>query len=240
MLRKPTKPPSKSAVLTPSVPKLIQDAKGGNARAFEEIYLLYKGRVYALCFRVTKSMPDSEDLTQEVFMQVRRKLHGFRGDSAFSTWLYKVTFNMARMFLRKRNVQDPYFLASTIDETSTGAITGPPYYGYAPIRYLALKRAVASLPPGRRAVVILHDVNGLTHREIGLRLGIAPATSKTQLHHAHVKLRLLLSASHQFRVKGRNSSERIPAIKRAACFVEENDCRVPALTQITVLGSCSI
>ena len=216
MFRKFTKPPSKVAVVTRDVPELIQDAKRGNASAFEEIYLLYKGKVYALCFRVTKSMPDSEDLTQEVFMQVRRKLHGFRGDSAFGTWLYKVTFNMARMFLRKRNGQDPYFLASTIDETSTGATIGPPYYGYAPIRYLALKRAVASLPPGRRAVVILHDVNGLTHREIGLRLGIAPATSKTQLHHAHVKLRSLLSASNQFGAKGRDSHETIPALERAA------------------------
>jgi len=216
MFRELTKPPSKVAVVTRDVPELIQDAKRGNASAFEQIYLLYKGKVYALCFRVTKSMPDSEDLTQEVFMQVRRKLHGFRGDSAFGTWLYKVTFNMARMFLRKRNGQDPYFLASTIDETSTGAIIGPPYYGYAPIRYLALKRAVASLPPGRRAVVILHDVNGLTHREIGLRLGIAPATSKTQLHHAHVKLRSLLSTSHQFGAKGRDSRETIPALERAA------------------------
>jgi len=216
MFRKSMKPQSKAAVVVRDMPELIQDAKRGNASAFEEIYLLYKGKVFALCLRVTKSMPDSEDLTQEVFMQVRRKLHGFRGDSAFSTWLYKVTFNMARMFLRRRSVLDPCFLVSTIDETSTGAILGPPYYGYAPIRYLALKRAVASLPPGRRAVVILHDVNGLTHREIGVRLGIAPATSKTQLHHAHVKLRSLLSATDQFRAKRRNSSVSVPGLERAA------------------------
>jgi len=214
MFRESMKPQSKAAVVIRDMPELIQDAKRGNASAFEEIYLLYKGKVFALCLRVTKSMPDSEDLTQEVFMQVRRKLHGFRGDSAFSTWLYKVTFNMARMFLRKRSGLDPYFLASTIDEAS--AIIGPPYYGYAPIRYLALKRAVASLPPGRRAVVILHDVNGLTHREIGVRLGIAPATSKTQLHHAHVKLRALLSASHQFGANSRNSSVTVSTLERAA------------------------
>jgi RNA polymerase sigma-70 factor (ECF subfamily) len=191
------------------MPMLIQEAKRGDVRAFEEIYRLYKGRVYALCVRVTKSIPDSEDLTQEVFIQVRRKLHSFRGDSAFSTWLYKVAFNRAMMFLRRRRADEPSLDLSCVGEAPGGLVWQPPFYGNEPVRRLALLRAIASLPTGGRTVVILHDVNGLTHREVGLLLGIAPTTSKTRLHHAHVTLRLLLNASHPLGKKTSTAREAI-------------------------------
>lgn len=191
------KPPENIPAIPRAIPMLIQEAQRGDVSAFEEIYRLYKGRVYALCVRVTKSIPDSEDLTQEVFIQVKRKLHNFRGDSAFSTWLHKVAFNRARMFLRRQRVEEPSLDLSCVEDPSGGIMWRPPFYGNEPVRRLALMRAIASLPTGGRTVVILHDVNGLTHREVGLRLGIATTTSKTRLHHAHVTLRSLLSVSHQ-------------------------------------------
>ena len=180
---------------------LVHQAKLGSSRAFDEIYEMYRSKVFGVCLRITRSRADSEDLTQEVFIQARRKLEIFRGDSAFGTWLYKIAFNRALMFLRSRCIEEPSSDLAQLERTSMSASFPPPFYGYEPIRYLALKRAIASLPAGRRSVVILHDLNGLTHREVGSRLGIAASTSKAQLHHAHVALRSFLGVEHHLKAR---------------------------------------
>jgi len=173
---------------------LIEKAKKGNANAFHEIYCLYRNQVYGLCLRLTRSIPDAEDLTQETFVQVKRKLNDFSGKSAFGSWLYRVSFNLTMMFFRKQRIAKSYAQLADVERAATGNLSEPPFHGCEPVSYLALKRAIASLPPGRRNVVILHDVNGLTHHEVGLRLGIAANTSKSQLHKAHLTLRSILSA----------------------------------------------
>jgi RNA polymerase sigma-70 factor (ECF subfamily) len=209
------KPTPKSAAPYRAVTILIHNARLGSPSAFEEIYHLYKGQVYRLCLRVSKSVPDSEDLTQEIFIQVRRKLHSFRGDSAFGTWLYRVAFNTTMMFLRRRGPEEPCPDLS-LERTAAAIMPPPPFYGYAPVRILALKRAIAALPTGRRNVVILHDINGLSHREVGLQLGITASTSKTQLHHAHLTLRSLLNGSHPPRAKAHVSRAVIQSSERSA------------------------
>jgi RNA polymerase sigma-70 factor, ECF subfamily len=173
---------------------VVEQARNGDMAAFEKLYYLYKRQVYALCFRMTKDVFDSEDLTQEVFLQVYRKVSGFRGEAAFGTWLYRVTFNIVMMHLRRRRMEAPPLSLSELKNHPNGM---PPSLRSqtcrGPLACLALKEAIDDLADGRRTVVIMHDVQGLTHREIGLRLGIKDGTSKSRLHQARRKLKNLLA-----------------------------------------------
>ncbi len=203
-------PITKVPCKTPTVESLTYEIERGNYVSFEKIYHLYKNQVYRVCLRITKCGPDAEDLTQEVFLQAQRKLHTFRGDSAFATWLYRVAFNTVMMFLRRRRVEQRSAERAKAEETPTQVRLSSSFYGPEPIRYLALKRAIASLPAGRRAVLILHDVNGLTHREVGLRLGIAASTSKMQLYHARMALRSFLEVPRQADAQNKPSASAAP------------------------------
>ena len=161
---------------------------GDGSANFNQIYGLYRRKVFALCLRLTKDIVASEDLTQDVFLQVYRKMSSFRGDAAFATWLYRVARNVVLMHMRKRSIQT---VAADVSELEEGAATAVStrVAGVEPLRCLALKRAISSLPEHRRHVLIMHDIHGFTHRELSSRLGIQAGTSKSQLHHAHISLR---------------------------------------------------
>lgn len=171
--------------------ELCRLAAGGNIAAFELIYERYHRRTYSLCLRMTSSQTEAEDLTQEVFIQLFRKIGSFRGDSAFSTWLHRLTVNQVLMHFRRRSVKN--------ERTSEdGEMPEQMVHGTANpnkmqvVDRIALKNAIAELPNGYRNVFILHDVEGFEHEEVARKMGISVGTSKSQLHKARLKLRGLL------------------------------------------------
>jgi RNA polymerase sigma-70 factor, ECF subfamily len=172
--------------------------------AFEEIYHLHHKRVYSICFRMLQNASDAEDLTQQVFIQLFRKLHTFRGESSFTTWLHRMTVNQVLMHFRRRMVKTE----KTTEDGSTPIriVTGTENPSrMAVIDRIALNQAIGQLPPGYRMVFILHDVEGFEHDQIGKMLGCAVGTSKSQLHKARQKLRRLLTG-RQTTPKNRNKA----------------------------------
>lgn len=170
---------------------LAQKAGNGNVAAFELIYQRYHRRTYSLCMRMTQSGTEAEDLTQEVFIQLFRKIGSFRGDSAFSTWLHRMTVNQVLMHFRRRGVQNE---KTTEDgEMPEQIVRGTENHTKMPILdRIALDKAIAQLPNGYRTVFVLHDVEGFEHEEIARMLKLSVGTSKSQLHKARLKLRKLL------------------------------------------------
>jgi RNA polymerase sigma-70 factor (ECF subfamily) len=159
--------------------------------AFEELYQRHHRRVYSVCLRMTHNVPEAEDLTQEAFVQLFRKIGSFRGDSAFTTWLHRLTVNQCLMHFRKRSVK----LEHTTEEGETPVqiVQGSENPNRMPVLdRISLDRAVEQLPAGYRSVFLLHDVEGHDHEEIAQMLGVAVGTSKSQLHKARMKLRRLL------------------------------------------------
>lgn len=172
----------------------IERAKQGDAEAFEFLYSLHKRRVYSLCLRMTGNTAEAEDLTQEAFLQLFRKVSTFRGESAFSTWLHRMSVNVVLMHLRKKGLpvvaleetlegdeETPKKEPGALDPVLTGSIDR-----------LRLQQAVENLPPGYRTVFVLHDVEGYEHNEIAEIVGCSIGNSKSQLHKARLKLRELL------------------------------------------------
>jgi len=176
----------------------IERAKQGNAEAFEFLYNLHKRRVYSLCLRMTGNTASAEDLTQEAFLQLFRKIGTFRGESAFSTWLHRMSVNVVLMQLRRKNLP-----LVPIDETMEGEDESsvrkepgaPDERLTGSIDRLQLQRAVDELPPGYRTIFVLHDVEGYEHNEIAGIVGCSIGNSKSQLHKARIKMRELLRAN---------------------------------------------
>lgn len=172
--------------------ELARLAAGGNLQAFETLYQKYHRRTYSLCFRMAGNQAEAEDLTQEVFIQLFRKVGSFRGDSAFSTWLHRLTVNQVLMHFRKRSVKSEK--TSEDGEMPEQVVIGTANPDRMPVvDRLALDSAIAQLPPGYKKIFILHDVEGFEHEEIARRLGLSIGTSKSQLHKARMKLRGLLN-----------------------------------------------
>lgn len=172
--------------------ELARAAAAGDATAFEKLYEQHHKRVYSLCFRMLGSASQAEDLTQEVFLQVFKKIGSFRGDSAFTTWLHRLTVNQVLMHFRKRGVK----LEHTSEEGDFTNVVETPLQSTRRISMvdrLALEKAIAELPPGYRTVFVLHDVQGYEHEEISNLLGVSIGTSKSQLHKARMRLRELLT-----------------------------------------------
>ena len=169
----------------------VRLAAAGDLTAFEDIYRAYQRRVYSVCLRMTRNIAEAEDLTQEVFVQLFRKLKTFRGESAFSTWLHRMTVNAVLMHFRKPVVRVEQTSLDDADqhERLFGKLTASPS---SIVDRISLDEALANLSPGYRAVFILHDVEGYEHSQIGEILGCAVGTSKSQLHKARLKLRNLL------------------------------------------------
>ncbi len=172
--------------------ELTQMAGSGNLAAFEKLYAKYHRRTYSLCLRMTNNVAEAEDLTQEAFIQLFRKIGSFRGDSAFTTWFHRLTVNQVLMYFRKRSVKNE---KTTEDGEMPEEVvkTNKKYQSQTPIlNRMDLKKAIAELPPGYRSVFVLHDVEGFEHTEVARILGISVGTSKSQLHKARLKLRGLL------------------------------------------------
>lgn len=173
----------------------IARAKRGDVKAFEHLYHLHKNRVYSLCLRMLGNPAEAEDLTQEAFLQLFRKVQTFRGESAFSTWLYRLAVNVVLMHLRKKG-----FPAVSLEETTEPEHEEEPRreIGAQDLRLVGsidrvmLERAVEKLPPGYRLVFVLHDIEGYEHNEIAEMLGCSIGNSKSQLHKARLRLRDLL------------------------------------------------
>lgn len=176
----------------PTIDRNIQLAAQGNVDAFEELYRTHHRRVYAQCLRMTRSAPEAEDLTQEVFIQLFRKLKTFRGESLFTTWLHRLTTNEVLMHFRRMAARPER--AAVDMEVLGNLLTGgsAARNGTSLVDRLSLDQAIRQLSPGYRAVFVLHDVEGYDHFQISKILGCAVGTSKSQLHKARMKLRRLL------------------------------------------------
>ena len=160
-------------------------------RAFQELFQTHQRRVYSTCLRMTRDISEAEDLTQEVFVHLFRALGSFRGESAFTTWLHRLTVNQVLMHFRKRGVK----MEQTTDdgETPIQIVKGTENPNAMPVvDRIALDKAIGQLPPGYRTVFTLHDIEGHEHEEIARMLGCSVGTSKSQLHKARMKLRGLL------------------------------------------------
>ena len=175
----------------------IGRAQQGDASAFETLYHLHKRRVYSLCLRMTANTATAEDLTQEAFLQLFRKIGTFRGESAFSTWLHRMAVNVVLMQLRKKGL-NVVPLEDTMEGEEESARKEP---GADDVRLagsldrLQLQQAIGELPPGYRMIFLLHDVQGYEHNEIADMVGCSIGNSKSQLHKARMKLRELLKTS---------------------------------------------
>ena len=192
----------------------IRRAQSGDPDAFERLYRLHSRRVYSVVLRMVGNPAEAEDLTQEAFLQLFRKIHTFRGDAAFSTWLHRLSVNVVLMRLRKKtlpqtSLDEP---ADADDETSgpkrdVGA-EDPLIEGS--VDRVHLERAVAELPPGYRMVFLLHDVQGYEHNEIARIMECSIGNSKSQLHKARTRLREILqdSARSQARQQRLEASEK--------------------------------
>jgi RNA polymerase sigma-70 factor (ECF subfamily) len=170
---------------------LAQRAADGDMAAFEELYQRHHRRVYSVCMRMLQNATEAEDLTQEVFIQLYRKISSFRGDSAFTTWLHRMTVNQVLMHFRKRSVK--YEKTTEEGETPTQVVVGTENAQKMPIvDKIALDNAIEQLPNGYRNVFVLHDIEGYEHEEVAKILGCSVGTSKSQLHKARLKMRKLL------------------------------------------------
>jgi RNA polymerase sigma-70 factor, ECF subfamily len=173
-------------------------AAAGESAAFEELYTRHSRRVYSLCLRMTANTAEAEDLAQEVFIQLHRKVGSFRGESAFTTWLHRLTVNQVLMHFRRRGVRVEQ--ATDDGEAPVQVVRGTENPSQmSAVDRIALDKAVSQLPPGYRSVFVLHDVEGHEHEEIARLLGCSVGTSKSQLHKARMKLRQLLTTGKRSR-----------------------------------------
>jgi RNA polymerase sigma-70 factor, ECF subfamily len=179
--------------------KTIRQAKQGDATAFERIYRLHSRRVYALCLRMVRNPTEAEDLTQEAFLRVFRKIQTFRGESAFSTWLHRLALNVVLMQLRKKKSTGASLdeMTETNEERAAPSreVGGPDLLLTGLIDRVNLQRAVEQLPPALKIVFVLHYIQGYKHYEIAEIMNCSVAASKGYLHRARKRLRDLLRES---------------------------------------------
>jgi len=162
---------------------LLKQAKEGDTSAFEKLYRVNVARVYSVCLRISSDKTRADELTQDVFVKVWEKLSSFRGESRFSTWLYKIAVNTSlielrsrkRWFMRFKNFSDLLNFDKKVSISVSNSID--------------LEKAVSFLPEKARLVFILHDVEGYKHDEISEMLSVKSGTTKAQLHRARRLLR---------------------------------------------------
>jgi RNA polymerase sigma-70 factor (ECF subfamily) len=194
--------PSDPIASAPPPPKALAEgeairlAQAGDAAAFEFLYELHSRRVYALCLRMVSNPCDAEDLMQEAFLQLFRKIATFRGESAFSTWLHRMTVNVVLMRLRKKALPVASLEETTEPDEDGGGprkdLGAPDLRLSGAVDRVNLERSIDRLPPGYRTVFVLHDVQGYEHNEIAGIMGCSVGNSKSQLHKARTRLRDLL------------------------------------------------
>jgi RNA polymerase sigma-70 factor (ECF subfamily) len=173
---------------------LVERCRQGDLAAFEELYKAHASKLFSVACRMVGNPSDAEDLLQEIFLSAHRKLDGFRGDSALGTWLYRLATNHCLDYLRSRAARTNQ-LTDTLDDDRGHVDPARGGLAERSITKMDLERALAQLPEGCRAAFVLHDVQGLEHREVGEVLGIAEGTSKSQVHKARLRLRAILSGT---------------------------------------------
>jgi RNA polymerase sigma-70 factor (ECF subfamily) len=202
---------SVSATTVPLASELVKRAQEGDSDAFAALFHTHKARIYSVCLRMTNNAAEAEDLTQDAFLQVFRKIASFRGDSAFSTWLHRISVNTVLMHFRKKSLcqvslDEPYSNEEgakvrrefgTRDNDLAGCVDR-----------IALARAMKDLPPGYRTIFLLHEVEGYEHKEIAEMLGCSVGNSKSQLHKAKLRIRELLARSIEAQASGRAQTRR--------------------------------
>jgi RNA polymerase sigma-70 factor (ECF subfamily) len=173
---------------------LVRRAQLGDTDAFASLFYSHKARIYSVCLRMTNNTAEAEDLMQDAFMQVFRKLETFRGDSALSTWLYRIAVNTVLMHFRKKalkqvSLDEPYSQDARQVRREYGGkddrLSGS-------VDRIALTRAIKELPDGYRTIFLLHEVEGYEHQEIAQLLDCSVGNSKSQLHKAKLRIRELL------------------------------------------------
>jgi RNA polymerase sigma-70 factor (ECF subfamily) len=193
--------------------RTIQRAREGDPAAFEYLYRLHSRRVYAVCLRMVGNITEAEDLTQEAFLLLFRKIHTFRGESAFSTWLHRLAVNIVLMHLRKKSPPIVSIEATPDPEDETASpnidIGEPDLLLEGAVDRINLERCIAQLPVGYRSIFVLHDIQGYQHNEIAEILGRSVGDSKSQLHKARLRLRELL---HELQ-RDKARDERLAAAK---------------------------
>jgi RNA polymerase sigma-70 factor, ECF subfamily len=182
--------------------EVVKRAQEGDSDAFATLFHAHKARIYSVCLRMTNNAAEAEDLTQDAFLQVFRKIATFRGDSAFSTWLHRIAVNTVLMHFRKKSLSqvsldEPYSNSDgakirreygTKDNRLAGCVDR-----------VALASAIKELPHGYRTIFLLHEVEGYEHQEIAEMLGCSVGNSKSQLHKAKLRIRELLAQSPEAR-----------------------------------------
>jgi RNA polymerase sigma-70 factor (ECF subfamily) len=172
---------------------LVDRCLRGEFDAFETLYRRESGRLFAMAYRMCGSATDAEDLLQEIFLTAFRKLGQFKGDSALSTWLYRLGVNHCLDFLRSRAHKMQQSSESLDNDQGGAPVLSTRTTPARSVDRLDLERAIAALPPGCKAAFVLHDVEGFQHDEIAEMLEIATGTSKSQVHKARLKIRVFLS-----------------------------------------------
>jgi RNA polymerase sigma-70 factor, ECF subfamily len=181
---------------------VIRRAQQGDSDAFAALFHAHKARIYSVCLRMTNNAAEAEDLTQDAFLQVFRKIATFRGDSAFSTWFHRIAVNTVLMHFRKKSLcqvslDEPYSNSDgakvrreygTRDNRLAGCVDR-----------VALGCAIKDLPPGYRTIFLLHEVEGYEHQEIAEMLGCSVGNSKSQLHKAKLRIREFLAHAPEAR-----------------------------------------
>jgi RNA polymerase sigma-70 factor (ECF subfamily) len=166
-------------------------AASGDRRAFERLYRQNVTRVYSVCVRMVADRNRAEELTQDVFVRAWDKLHLFRGESSFSTWLHRLAVNLV-LNARKADGRMRAKFEESDDESGLDALPTRSS-GVGPADMLDIEAAIAKLPPGARRVFVLHDIEGFKHEEIAEQLGVTTGATKAQLHRARLLLREALN-----------------------------------------------
>jgi RNA polymerase sigma-70 factor, ECF subfamily len=187
--------------------ELVRKAQEGDPDAFASLFNAHKTKIYSLCLRMTSNTAEAEDLTQDAFLQAFRKLATFRGDSALSTWLYRVAVNTVLMHMRKKGLrvmsldqplEEPDGSVKReqgkLDDRLSGSVDR-----------IALTRAMKELPAGYRTIFVLHEVKGYEHHEIARLLHCSVGNSKSQLHKAKTRMRELLGLEEAYAARAAKS-----------------------------------
>ncbi len=203
-------PDANSAVRTATDLELVKRAQQGDSEAFAALFHAHKARIYSICLRMTNNTAQAEDLTQDAFLQVFRKLYTFKGNSALSTWLYRIAVNTVLMHFRKKALKQ-----ISLDEPSShdakmvrreygsrdGRLSGS-------VDRITLTRAIKDLPAGYRTIFLLHEVEGYEHQEIAKILDCSVGNSKSQLHKAKLRIREFLADTGKGGDDGRSAGNR--------------------------------
>jgi len=210
---------------------LIKRAQEGDADAFGSLFQANRSRIYSVCLRMTSNAAEAEDLTQDTFLHVFRKINKFRGDSAFSTWLHRIAVNTVLMHFRKNSLNQV-----SLDEPQRDMEGDKRRREYGTrdkelagcIDRLALARAIKELPPGYRTVFLLHEVEGYEHQEIAEMLSCSVGNSKSQLYKAKLRFRelLALSSRPQLGIRSRQLSTQEPAKRKL------KNCVLPVVSDV--------